>query len=399
MNKVMRQSGDRRSIRSTISRNLALGLSSMLVIAGLAIASASSASAAGLTPATLSNASIGAAYSAALTSPTAGIWTISAGTLPAGLALASTTVTAANSIAGTPTADGTYNFTVTVIDSTTPATYTQAYTLTVTGIAPGTLASPILINTAYSETLTVATAGAWSVSAGTLPAGLTLTAAADSATDTITGTPTADGSSSFTVTVTDSTTPATYTQAYTLVVANQIPSPALTVEASQGQVGNSITLFFAGGQPGVTPTYAVTNGTATGCLIAGVTVTASAPGTCLVTGSEAETSSYDAATSAVATITFLPASTIPPVSILSATRVIGSPDAGKTVTVTIVGTDFYGKPTIKSSDKGTKAVVVGDSGTRLKVKVTAAKTTHKGVATFTITVSDGTSVRVKYISK
>ena len=79
-------------------------------------------------------------------------------------------------------------------------------------------AAPIALNIAAvgvsytSSTMTVATAGTWVVTAGTLPGGLGLTSNASSTTDTISGTPTSDGNYTFTVTVTDSVTPATYTR-------------------------------------------------------------------------------------------------------------------------------------------------------------------------------------------
>ena len=63
-------------------------------------------------------------------------WSVSAGTLPPGLTLAPST----GAITGTPTAAGTYNFTVTVVDSTEPTlTATQAQTIT---IAPGCAPPP-----------------------------------------------------------------------------------------------------------------------------------------------------------------------------------------------------------------------------------------------------------------
>jgi hypothetical protein len=175
MTDVMYQRGKSSSTRSSISRFVTAGVSSAFLIAGLAIVAVTPASAAGLTPTSLTNAATGAAYTATLTAPTAGLWTVSAGALPAGLALTTPTAPASSdTITGSATADGTYNFTVTVTDSTTPTTYTQAYTLTVTGIAPAKLSSPILVNVAYSNTLTVATASSWSVSSGSLPPGLTL---------------------------------------------------------------------------------------------------------------------------------------------------------------------------------------------------------------------------------
>ena len=60
-------------------------------------------------------------------------WTVDSGTLPPGLSLAS-----AGAITGTPTAAGTYNFTVKVVDST-GLTATQAQTIT---IAPGCATPP-----------------------------------------------------------------------------------------------------------------------------------------------------------------------------------------------------------------------------------------------------------------
>ena len=65
-------------------------------------------------------------------------WSVSAGTLPPGLTLAPST----GAITGTPTdgAEGTYNFTVRVVDSTEPTlTATQAQTIT---IAPGCAQPP-----------------------------------------------------------------------------------------------------------------------------------------------------------------------------------------------------------------------------------------------------------------
>ena len=63
-------------------------------------------------------------------------WSVSEGTLPPGLTLAPST----GAITGTPTTAGTYNFTVTVVDSTQPTlTATRAQTIT---IAPGCAPPP-----------------------------------------------------------------------------------------------------------------------------------------------------------------------------------------------------------------------------------------------------------------
>jgi len=148
-------------------------------------------------------------------------WALATGsTLPAGLSLT------AGSISGTPTAAGTFNFSIKVTDSATPTanTLTKAFSITVT--APGT---PLTITTttlsaatfgsAYSQTL-AASGGSgaytWSVTAGTLPAGLNLNAS----TGSISGTPTAPAApiaatSNFTIGVTGAVSGST-TKAFTI---------------------------------------------------------------------------------------------------------------------------------------------------------------------------------------
>jgi hypothetical protein len=133
-------------------------------------------------------------------------WSVSVGTLPAGLTLNPSTGT----ITGSPSATGTSNFTVKVTDSATPthATATAALSIVING--PLAISTTTLpggnVSAAYSATL-AASGGAepytWSVSSGSLPAGLTI----NSGSGVISGTPTATGTSDFTVTVADSESP------------------------------------------------------------------------------------------------------------------------------------------------------------------------------------------------
>ena len=104
------------------------------------------------------------------------LWSISAGTLPAGLALSPT-----GQISGTPAAAGAANFTVKVTDSSS-ASATKALSISIAAaLAITTTFLPSgPVGTAYSQSL-AASGGippyAWSVSAGALPAGLMLSSA------------------------------------------------------------------------------------------------------------------------------------------------------------------------------------------------------------------------------
>ena len=178
-----------------------------------------------LTPATVPAGTAGVAYTQNFVA-SGGIapyaYTLSAGALPAGL-----TLNAAGVLSGTPTAAGTFNFSVTATDSTTgtPATVTNAYTLVLSAptivINPATLPGAVQ-SIAYSQTL-VATGGTapytFAISAGALPAGLTL-----SATGALTGSPTVTGVFNFTVRATDALA-FTGTRVYALTVVNR-PDPS-----------------------------------------------------------------------------------------------------------------------------------------------------------------------------
>ena len=124
-----------------------------------------------------------------------GVWDLASGTLPAGLTLAPTT----GVISGTPTATGTSAFVIRFRD-TLNISDTQALSIVVTN-PPPVIATTTLpkgkVDTAYTATLTTEDSrpGTWSISAGTLPTGLTLAPA----TGVISGTPTEKATSNFTV--------------------------------------------------------------------------------------------------------------------------------------------------------------------------------------------------------
>ncbi len=139
-------------------------------------------------------------------------WSFS-GALPTGLTLNSAT----GQISGTPTTAATFSGTLRVADSSTPVqSATAQFSITVT--APALLAIPSqslpngIVGIAYTTSLTAANGTqpyAWSVIAGALPTGLTL-----STTGQISGTPTVAGTSfSVTIRAQDSSTPQQLTSA------------------------------------------------------------------------------------------------------------------------------------------------------------------------------------------
>lgn len=130
-------------------------------------------------------------------------WSVTAGTLPGG-----TSLTPGGVLSGTPTATGTFTFTLKATDAR-GASATRVFTLTITNasqtLSITTTSLPNASTSAsYSETLTASGGSppySWSISGGSLPPGLNLNAA----TGAITGTPLTTGSFAFTARVTDQT--------------------------------------------------------------------------------------------------------------------------------------------------------------------------------------------------
>jgi Putative Ig domain len=80
------------------------------------------------------------------------------------------------------------------------------------------------------------------------------------------------------------------------------------------------------------------------------------------------------------------------------TRIIGTVRFGRTNSITIVGSGFYGQPKITSNDPGTRIVVRHDTGTQLKAVVQVRGIRHIG-RTYTLTIrdADGRVGRIKYV--
>ncbi len=239
-----------------------------------------------IAPATLPQPIFGVAYNQPLTgSGGVGPYTFALANglaLPAGLTLSSAGV-----ISGTPTLTGAATFTVNITDTALAAGQTNCAgnrTYTVTVVCPAIVLSPATLPSgtagmAYNQTVSATPSGttySFAVTAGTLPAGLSL----NGATGAITGTPTMPGNSTFTITATGFGT-CTGTQQYTVTIAcptiTLAPAtlPAGTAGAAYSQ---TLTATPAGGNYSFTVT--------SGALPAGLALNANGmlSGTPTVTG-------------------------------------------------------------------------------------------------------------------
>src|SRR5204862_81235 len=123
---------------------------------------------------------------------------------PTGLPAGVTATFAANTItiSGTPTAAGTFNYSIPLTGGCGNVTATGTITVNDVNTAGAPSSSPtVCLNTAIAPAITIATTGATGIGAATgLPAGVTATFAAN--TITISGTPTASGTFNYSIPLT-----------------------------------------------------------------------------------------------------------------------------------------------------------------------------------------------------
>lgn len=203
-------------------------------------AAAQAAAALSITTSSLPAGTVGTAYSQTLTATggtTPYTWSRKSGTLPSGL-----TISTAGVISGKPTKTGTGTFTIQVKDKAAK-TATRSLSITISAASALTVTTASLpagsAGSSYSQTMTAANGTApytWSISGGSLPAGLSLAAA----TGIISGIPVASGTNSVTFKVTDAaaktaskTLSLTINAAPLAVTTTALPSASPSVSYSQ----------------------------------------------------------------------------------------------------------------------------------------------------------------------
>jgi hypothetical protein len=213
-----------------------------------------------LSPSSLPSGTVGTSYSQTITASGGSapyFYAVTSGSLPDGLVLDTTKGT----LSGTPTASGSFKFTVTATDKNS-CQGTQSYTiviacrtitLTPTSLPDGTVA------TAYTQTITASGGKSpytFAVTSGALPTGLTV----GGATGVISGTPTTAGTSTFTITATDADK-CIGSASYTLKVVSNCPTitiaPATLPDAKVSIAYNQTVSASGGTAPYV---YTVSSG-------------------------------------------------------------------------------------------------------------------------------------------
>lgn len=171
-----------------------------------------------------------------------------------------------------------------------------SFTLNLSAAPSFTSAAPAagVVGTAYSHTFTAtgSPAPTFSVTAGTLPAGLSLAAGG-----LLNGTPTAAGTASFTVTATNGVNPpANQAVMLTIAQASQtLTFPAQTTASRPFAPSGTFAIspLATGGASSQPIVYSSTTGTV--CTVSGTTVTIVTAGTCTIAANRAGDANYTAA--------------------------------------------------------------------------------------------------------
>jgi large repetitive protein len=310
-------------------------------------------------------------------------YSITAGALPPGLTLSS-----AGTLNGTPTAAGTYNVTVQSLDSSTgtgaPFFTSRAYSLTVNApsvtITPATLPGA-QVAAAYSQQLTASGGNGsytFSVSAGTLPTGLSLSTAG-----LLSGTPSAAGSYNFTITAKDSLN-FSGSQAYTISTLQA--KPVAVNDTASTPANQAVTINVTSVDTGPITSIAIGSSPAHGtATVSGLAIVYTPTHDFFGTDTLTYTATGPGGTSSPATVTI----TVTPLAVPVAAAQTATLVAGNSVTINAAngatGGPFTAAAIAKAPTSGTATV----SGTSIAY---AAPANASGQVSFTYTLSNAFGV-------
>ncbi len=345
-----------------------------------------------VTTTSLPNGSVGVAYNSSVAASggvTPYTWAIILGALPNNLNLDPNT----GAITGSPTAAGTFNFTVQVTDAFAQ-TATKALSISVNS-APSVVTTSLPNGTfgvAYNSSVT-ATGGttpySWSIFSGALPASLNL----NPSTGAITGTPTAAGTSNFTVMVTDALA---QTAARALSIIVTAPVPTLNVPSpNSGNQGQSVNVTLTGANFIIGQTTINVGGT--GVTASNFNVNSSTQATVtMIVAANSALGDHGVTLTTPGGTSNSRAFTVYGVPAISSINPAGG-NVGTSLTVTFTGTNFINaQATVSGTGITLSNRVVNGTWTQLSYTFTIAAGAATGPRTVTLTSPAGTSNPVTF---
>jgi hypothetical protein len=134
---------------------------------------------------------VGTSYSDSVSATNSPSYSVTSGTLPAGISINSIT----GAITGTPTTSGQYSFVLSATNSFGSVSVTYGGTVTAAPVWSDQTLANFLQGRSYSDAVAASNSPTYTVTSGSLPVGISL----NSTTGAVTGTPTGSGDYSFTI--------------------------------------------------------------------------------------------------------------------------------------------------------------------------------------------------------